>query len=191
MRTLPALALAALALGTPVPALARPHGPPPAGQREGAPPKMDRAQREKMLRKMHTMAVIELGELLGLDTAGTIKLSDKLSRYADQRVQLQLDSFDAMEQIRRIARGEGTADVASLARRVAQNRVQLAQIDQSELNDVITGLPPEKAAEATLLLARFPKRMEHLAGKARGMGGGRGMTPPDGPGGGGDLDDGE
>lgn len=181
MRHLITPALLALALATPHSALARPQrGPDMMGaHRPDGPPQMDRGQRERMLRKMHTVFVVELGELLELDTAGTIKLSDKLSKHADQRVQLQLDNFEAMEQLRRAAKGEGSIDAAAAARRIAQNRIQLAQVDQAELNEVLAGLAPEKAAKAALLMTKFPKRMEHLAGQARGHGPmGPDMPPP-------------
>jgi hypothetical protein len=182
--------LASIVLGVPVATHARPPTPPDRGER-GGPPPMDRAQRERMLRKMHTMFVLELGEILGLDTAGTIKLSERLARHAEQRITLQLDNMTAMESLRRAAHGgDASVDAAGLARRVAQNRVQLAQVDQAELGEVLTGLSPDKAAQAAVLLASFPKRMEHLAGKARGRGHGR-HGGPDGPppGRGDDVDD--
>jgi hypothetical protein len=155
-------------------ALAAPPPPPPAGMPAGhgrpdGPP-MDRAQLEKMLRKIHTMAVVELGEILDLDTAGTIKLSERLSRYEDQRLPLRLENWEAMQQVKRAARGEATADTSGLARKMAANRVALAQIDQKELEDVLTGLAPEKAAKVALFLTQFPKRIEHMAHEAR-MGG--------------------
>ena len=180
MRHLITPALLALALAAPHTAQARPHQGPGmmGGQRPDGPP-MDRGQRERMLRKMHTVFVVELGDILELDTATTIKMSEKLARHVEQRVQLQLDNFEAMEQLRRAAKGEGSVDAAATARRIAQNRIQLAQVDQAELNEVLTGLSPEKAAKAALLMTKFPKRMEHLAGKARGQGPmGPDMPPP-------------
>lgn len=147
-----------------------PKGPPP-----------DRAQREQMLRRVHTAMVLELGELLGLDTAGTIKLSDRLKKYEDQRVQLRLDSFDGMAQLRRASKGEGAGiDAAATARKLAANRVKLAEVDQKELEDVLQGLPADKAAAVAIFLTEFPRRIERMAHGVRERGGKGGPRGPEG-----------
>lgn len=184
MRTLPALALATLALAAPASRAAPPAGAPVRGDRmeERHGPK-SREQREKMLRRVHTQFVLELGELLGLDTAGTIKLSERLKKFDDQRVQLRLDTYDAVGQLRAIARGEGTGDATAIARRMAANRTKLAELDQKELDEVLQGIPPDKAARVALFVPEFGRRVERMAHMMRddkqGHGGGRG-----GPGGG-------
>lgn len=146
MRHAPVPLLAA-ALLVAAPALA---GPPP-----------EREHREHLLRKVHTMMVIELGEILELDTAGTIQLSAKLKKYEDQRVKLRLENFDAMRELKAIGEG-GSGDAAALAKRIAANRVKLAELDQRQLDEVIAGQPPGKVAQVAQFLTRFPKRLERL-----------------------------
>jgi len=141
---------------------------------------MDREQREKMLHKVHTMAAIELGDLLGYDTAGTIKLSERMVKFDDPRIHTLLDNFEAMSQLKRAAKGEGAADVPALVRRLGENRVKLAQLDQQQLAELTSGLPPEKAAKVATFLARFPRRVEQMAHAHRGGHGGRGHDG-DGP----------
>jgi hypothetical protein len=153
--------------------------PPPPDE-----PRLEREHREQMLRKVHTMMVIELGEILELDTAGTIKLSDRLRKYGDERVRLRLENFDAMQELRQIAE-TGAGDAAGLARRLVANRVKLAELDARELDDVIAGQPPARVVKIAQFLARFPQRLEHMGrgiaderrggpGGGRGMGGGMG-----------------
>ena len=151
---------------TPLAARAAPRMPPPGMMGRHPGPRMDRAQREKMLRKVHTMAVLELGDLLNLSTDDTIRLADRLRRFDDQRVQLQLANFDAMQGLKRAAAGQG-GDAAALAKRVADNRVQLAKIDRQELDELLKGLNPQQTAKVALFLARFPQRIEFIARQAR------------------------
>jgi hypothetical protein len=125
-------------------------------------PHMDRGQRESMLKKIHTGFVLELGELLGLDTAGTIKLSERLAPYDKQRVQLRLDSWDAMQSLKQIAAGKGSGNAADLARRMSRNRVQIAQIDQEELEEVLKGLAPDKVSKVAVFAIEYPKRIERM-----------------------------
>jgi hypothetical protein len=145
---------------------------------DGEPP-MDRGQRQKMMQKLHMMAAIELGDLLGLDSAGTIKLTERLKRFDDPRIQTQLDNFEAMHQLKRAAKGEAGADVPALIKRIGDNRVKLAQLDQQELADLTKDLSTDKAAKVAVFLARFPRRVEHMAHAARH--GGRGGPEGEGP----------
>jgi hypothetical protein len=99
------------------------------GGGDGHPP-MDGAQRRKMMQKVHTMAAIELGELLGLDAAGTIKLSERLKKFDEPPIQSQLDNFEAMDGLKRAAKNGTVNDVPALVKRIGDNRVKLAQLDQ-------------------------------------------------------------
>lgn len=126
-------------------------------------PKMDRGQREQMLKKIHTGFVLELGEILGLDTAGTIKLSERLAPYDKQRIQVRMETWDAVQVLKGLSAGKGPGNAAEIARRIAKNRVQLAQIDQEELEEIMKGIPADKVAKAALFLTEFPKRIERMA----------------------------
>lgn len=123
---------------------------------------MTREQRAQMLRKIHTGFVIELGQMLDLDTAGTVKLADRLKKFDDQRVELRLDSHDAMDALRKAAR-DGGGDPVALAKRLAQNRVKLEQLNQSELDELLKGVPADKVAKVAVFIAEYPRRVERLA----------------------------
>jgi hypothetical protein len=126
----------------------------------GAP---DRATREQVLKKIHTSFILELGEMLELDTPATIKLSERLQPYDSRRIQLRMDTWDAMEQLKKISKGKAEGDPVELARKIAKNRMQLAQVDSEELEELIKGLPPDKVAKAALFLAQYPRRIERMA----------------------------
>ena len=132
--------------------------------RGGAPMELSREQRTQMLKKLHTGFVVELGQVLELETADTVKLADRLKKFEEQRIQLRLDIHEAMASLRKAAKeGGSAADAPALARRVAKHRVQLAQLDQSEMEEVFKGLSPEKVAKAAVFMAEYPRRIEHLA----------------------------
>lgn len=171
MRT--AFLLSAVLAATP--AFAAPSPAPGAAAQHD--PVEKRARRVQMLKKLHTMLVLEIGEALELDTAGTIQLASRLEKYNEERIRLRLDNFDAMQELKRIAQGEASGEAAALVRRVAANRVKLAQVDQQELEIVVAGQPPEKVAKIAELVARYPKRMEQLG---RGVAERHGAGGPDG-----------
>jgi hypothetical protein len=124
----------------------------------------DREQRLQMMQKIHTGFILELGQLLALDTAGSIKLAGRLQPFDDQRIQVRLGIGDAMDQLKQAAKqGGGGSDMAALARQVGQARVQLAQIDLQELEEILKGLPPDKVAKVAVFMAEYPRRVEHLA----------------------------
>jgi hypothetical protein len=133
------------------------------GSGEGGGPGLDRSQREAVMKKIHTGFVLELGEILGLDTPATIKLSARLDPFNERRISLRLDSRDAMEKLRKISKGTAEGDVVALARRIAQNRVEAAQVDQQEMEEIIKGLSPEQTAKAALFVTEFPHRVERMA----------------------------
>lgn len=141
--------------------------PASAGPREhkDRPHRHDPAQREEMLQKLHTMKVVELGQILELDTAGTVKLAARLKPFDEQRTKLRLESYEAMKVVRQARRGETSGDVVAATRSLAQSRVKLAQLDERELDAVLEGLSGEKAAKAALFMIRFPRRIEKMAGK--------------------------
>lgn len=152
--------------------------PPPADAADGSESggsEMSRDRRAQVLKKIHTGFILELGELLELDTTGTVKLSERLKKFHDQRIQLRLDTGDAMEALRKIAKqGTNPAEAPALARKIAQNRIQLAQLDQQEMEEIIKGLPPEKVAKVAVFMAEYPRRVEHLARELQRERGGRG-----------------
>lgn len=174
-RTLALLAAALLAL--PSAAHARPRG---GGAGEpGSPDKA--AHRERMLKRMSTLRAVELGDLLELDTTATVRLAERLEKFDEQRRQLQLENLEAMRALRRSVGGGEPVDAAALARKIAANRVQLAQLDQRELEDTLAMAPRERAAEVTLFLADFRRRVERMADKARGEKGRRDHRDGQGP----------
>jgi hypothetical protein len=130
---------------------------------DGANVGLDHSQREAVLKKIHTGFILELAEMLGLDTAETIKLSARLEPFNQRRITLRLESREAMEKLRLIAKGHGEGDVVALARRIAQNRVECAQVDQQEMEELIKGLSPEQTAKAALFVTEFPHRVERMA----------------------------
>ncbi len=134
-----------------VTASASPGGPP------GAP--MDRATREQMLQRVHTAFIVELGQILDLDTAGTLKLAERLKQFDDRRIKLRLETWEGMEALK----GTGRTDAVSVARKVAQTRVEIAQLDQAELEELLKGLPSDKAAKAAAFFVEYPRRIEHMA----------------------------
>lgn len=115
------------------------------------------------MKKIHTGFILELAEMLGLDTTGTIQLSARLEPFNQRRIALRLESRDAMEKLRKIAKGHGEGDVVALARRIAQNRVESAQVDQQEMEELMKGLSPEQTAKAALFVTEFPHRVERMA----------------------------
>lgn len=125
----------------------------------------DPAQREEMLKKLHTLKVVELGQLLELDTAGTVKLAERLKPFDEQRTKLRLESYEAMKVVRQARRGEAAGDVVAATRALAAHRVKLAQLDERELDAVLEGLSGDKAAKAAVFMVRFPRRIEKMAGK--------------------------
>jgi hypothetical protein len=160
----------------------------PAGsQGEGPGAGLDRPQREAVMKKIHTGFVLELAEILGFDTPATIKLSARLEPFNEKRIALRLDSRDAMEKLRKIAKGHGEGDVVALARRIAQNRVESAQVDQQEMEELIKGLTPEQTAKAAVFVTEFPHRVERMAREIldeRGGWGHSGGSPDQAPRGG-------
>ena len=169
------LALLALAALLPSLAMARPqHGPPPApgamrpaegddrddGRRP--PPPMDRASRQKMLRKAQYLSVMELAELMDLDTTGAVKLTERLAKYDEPRIQARLDLGDSLDQLRKIAEGGAQGDAAGLAKKITAARVQIAQLDQKEVDEITAGLTPEKTAKVVLFFAEQTKRLERF-----------------------------
>jgi len=130
--------------------------------REGHRP--DRQQRIEMMKKIHTGFLVELGALIDLDTAGTLKLGEQLKPYNDQRVQLRLEMGDTMDQLRQIAKdGGNNGEAASLARRISQLHVQLAQLDQQQLDVILKSVPADKVAKVAVFCAEDPKRIERMA----------------------------
>jgi hypothetical protein len=155
-------------------------GSPAVQASPGAP---DHASREAELQKIRTGFILELGELLELDTAATIKLSDRLKPFDTQRMHLRMDNWDTMEQLKQIASGKGSGNAVELGRHLAQNRVELAQVDAAELDELVRGLPADKVAKAVVFFAQFPRRIEHMAHDIlrEHAGAGPGDRPPPGP----------
>lgn len=138
------------------------------GERDGAAFEgKARDRRERMMRRIRVLKAVELGELLELDSADTVRLTQTLEPFDEERQKLRLANLELRRALRQVARGEAQGDVAELAKRAADNRVRLAEIDRRELEAVLTGLPPEKAAKATLFLDEFPRRMERLADEVK------------------------
>lgn len=166
----------AMALGVAVPMTATAAPPPSAGSdsldadrfRERQ-ERIERARerREKMMNRIRALKTTELGELLELDSNETARLSQTLERFDEDRRRIQMENFEYMRALRQIAKGEAAGDAAELARRMAANRVTLAEIDQRELSAILDGLHPEQAAKASLFLTRFPRKMERLAEDVR------------------------
>lgn len=152
----------ALVCGLALPALAEP--PSDAERDARIAEKMEK--RAEHLRRIHTARTIELGQILGLDTAGTIKLGERLKPYEDQRLALRLSNFEAVRALRQ-ARRYGSGDAVAAAKKLAANRIQLSQVDQQELDEVLKGLSPEKAREAAIFMIEFPRRLERTAGEMR------------------------
>jgi hypothetical protein len=134
-----------------------------ADPRPGSMPEMSREQRAQMLKKLHTGFIVELGELLELDTAGTVKLADKLKKYDEQRIQLRLDQGDTMDALRKAAKQPAGVDAAALARKLAQGRIQLAQVDQAEMEEIFKQVPADKIAKVAVFMAEYPRRVERVA----------------------------
>ena len=123
----------------------------------------DKQQREEILKKIHTGFILELGEILELDTAGTIKLSERLQPFDAKRITLRMAAWDDMQALKKLSKGTGEGDPVKIGRRLAQTHVDLAQVDQAELEELLKGLSPDKAAKAALFLAEYPRRVEHMA----------------------------
>ncbi len=149
----------------PLAARAQPPGPPP-GRFQAPNRQRARQMRMRMLRRVHTMAVLELGDLLDLSTDDTIRLSHKLQPFDQKRMKLQLATFDAMQGLRRAAAGRG-GDAAALAREIADNRVKLAQLNRQELDTLLQGLSAQQQAKVALFVARFPERVAFIAREAQ------------------------
>ncbi len=188
------LAMLALVGLLPTVAIARPMQAPPPGRgamrpgEEGdrdegrrPPPPMDRAQRQKMLRKAQYLSVMELAEILELDTAGAVKLTERLAKYDEPRIQARLELGDALDQLRKIAHGAAQGDAAGLAKKVTAARVQVAQLDQKEVDEVTAGLAPEKTAKVVLFFAEQTRRLERFVRRGP-PGGPRGEGPHGAPG---------
>lgn len=138
-----------------------------AQQADQPPPQHHRPtpeQRAAMMRKIHTAFVVELGSLLDLDTASTLKLGDRLQQFDDQRIQLRLENAQTMGQLRTASENETPLpNAAALMRKLMQNRVQLAQIDQAEAEEVMKSVPPAKMPKVSVFLAEYAKRVERRA----------------------------
>jgi hypothetical protein len=126
-------------------------------------PKLDRPTRAGILEKIRTGFIVELGSMLDLDTTATIKLSGKLKPFDDRRMKLRLDTWDATEQLKQAAHGGAADNVGELARKIARNRVELAKIDQEELDELLKDIPADKRAKAAVFLLEYPKRIEQIA----------------------------
>jgi len=125
-------------------------------------PEERRERREKLLRRSHTMMVMELGDRLGLDSAAVIKLSERLKKFDDERVSLRLANLDLMRELRASGDAPAPNAVASV-KKLAANRVRLAQIDEAELAELLTQVPPDKAALVASFVGEFSNRLERIA----------------------------
>ena len=167
--------IVAALLAAPLMAVAGPHHPPspPGGamaDRDAMPP-MSKEMREKMMKKMHTMMVLRLGELLDYDTARTVQLSEQLQPFAARQKSLQMENHDAMQALHQAADGKG-GDVAALSKLLLDNRVKMVELHREMIATLTKGASSEKAAKVALFIARFPRHMERMAEHARGMRGG-------------------
>ena len=134
-----------------------------------------RDRREKLLRRAHTIMVMELGDRLGLDSAAVIKLTERLRRFDDERVALRLENLDLVKRLK-AAGNRPSPETVDAVKKIAANRVRLAQVDEAELTDLLAQVPPEKAAQVALFVGEFANRLERVAREAvrnrRGGGGG-------------------
>lgn len=144
---------------------ARPRGRGGRDEMRSPPP---REVREKMLQKVHTLLVTELGSVMGLDTEGTVRLAGELQPFHQERTRLRLEMGDSMRDLHSARRGETQAEVVAIARKLADTRVKLAELDRKELEAILERTSPEKAAEVALFLTHFPRRMERMAREIRG-----------------------
>lgn len=126
-------------------------------------PMLDRQTRASILEKIRTGFIVELGSILDLDTTATIKLSGRLKPFDDRRMKLRLDTWEATEKLKQASHGAPVENVGELARTIARNRVELAKIDQEELEELMKDLPADKRAKAAVFLLEYPKRIEQIA----------------------------
>jgi len=137
--------------------------PASAGPRGGGEGRFNPEKRERMLRRAHTLMVMELAERLSFDSAATIKLAERLRKFEDQRVALRLENWEAMKTLRAINEGTGTGDAVALTKKVAANRVKLAQVDEAELAEMLVAVPPDQAAKVAVFVGEFTNRLERVA----------------------------
>lgn len=135
------------------------------GRFAGARADVQRERREKLLRRAHTIMVMELGDRLGLESAAVIQLTQRLKKFDDERVTLRLENLDLVKRLK-AAGDKPSPEVVEAVKKIAANRVRLAQVDEAELNDLLSQVPPEKAAQVALFVGEFANRLERVAREA-------------------------
>jgi hypothetical protein len=170
--------IAALAL--PLAALAAPPGP-PAGRGPGGPDEADRrAHMEKRMRMARTLG---LAEALDLGEAEALKLRETLAGFDARSAPLRAQMREAMEVVRRSARGDAAAQkgLDEALRKLREVGGQMRALHDEMLQAVTKGLDPQAKARAALFLQRFHQRMGAIGrewktrqGAGRGMGHGMG-----------------
>jgi len=132
---------------------------------EASGPQPDRQERISVMEKINTGFIVEVGALLNMDTAGTIQLAGRLKPFSKRRMKLRIETWDATEQLKRAAKQHNGEDVPGLARTIARDRVELAKVDQQELDELLKGLSPEQQAKVAVFALHYQKHVEQLAKK--------------------------
>jgi hypothetical protein len=138
----------------------------------------------RMQKRMQLALTLGLAETLDLSGAQALKLNEQIEKLAPRRVAVRQRMREAVEVLRRSAKGEKVAagDVDQAVTSLLDARAQLQAIDRELVTTVTKDQPPEKRARAVLFLAKFHRRV------AQGFGGmghhhmGGGMHGPDGHG---------
>lgn len=163
------------------PSLALAHGAPgaspdPGAERRGPDP--EAAQR--LQRRMKLALTLGLAEALELTDAQALQVGAQLERLAPRRQAAHQALREAVQVLRRSARGEpvAAAEVDRALARLLDARDQLQALDRELIGAVTRDQAPQKRARAVLFLAKFQQRA------LQGFGGGerRGGRDPQGPG---------
>jgi hypothetical protein len=177
---------------------------PPQGAQQGQPPGPgagpmrgygmgggpDRADPERMERRMRVARTLGLAEALDLEPAAAVKLTEPLAKSDEKRKAIHKQLVDANQTLRRAASGEKVtaAEVDQAIQRMFAARAQLEAIDRDATQALVKDLTPDKRARAVLFMDRFQRRFAagaHGMGMRGGMrGGGMGPGMGMGPGGG-------
>jgi len=169
------------ALALPLAALA---APPTAGRAAGAPD--EAARREHVEKRMRMVRTLGLAEALDLSEAEALKLRDTLAGFDARTAPLRGQMREAMEVVRRAARGDAAAQkgLDEALRKLRETGGQLRAVQDELLQALTKELSPERKARAALFLHRFQQRMGAFGrdlrmkhGGARGQGMGPGMGP--------------
>ncbi len=127
---------------------------------------------ERWTRKARTLRTLELAEVLGLNEADALKLSQRLAPYEAKREPLQSQLLESARVLRRASMGDATAfaQVDGALQKIPEIKRQIEQLDAEMFRSLAQDLGPQQKARLALTFARLPRQMREMAREGRGRG---------------------